>query len=69
MRRFLNALFAPWLVIILVIYVAVSLVTFALEVSGLCEPDYRRVLLAMVLSYGACVVGECIGEGRRSRLR
>ena len=49
MRRLLDALFAPWLVTILVLFVLGSLVAFALEASGWCEPDYRRLLFAMVL--------------------
>lgn len=69
MRRLLDALFAPWLVTILVIFVAASLVAFVLEASGWLEPDYRRMLFAMVLSYGACVIGQCLSEGRRSKLR
>lgn len=69
MRRLLNALFAPWLVTVLVLYVAVSLVALVLEAGGWFEPDYRRILSGMVVSYGACVVCQCLSERRRGKLR
>jgi hypothetical protein len=65
MKRFLDALFSPSHAVIAVIVAWFGTAIIAGAAVGLWQPDYRRILVVVIIVYWATVVSEMGLFGRR----